>query len=82
MQCAPILRYHDIIKQHVTDMYRRDRACMEQIKPRFSPSGPPILQLLKRKPLERTVFMQELRYPPHSCASYSSGADWVNFMVW
>ena len=37
---------------------------MEQIKPRFTPSGPPILQLLKHKPLERTVFMQELRYPP------------------
>ena len=64
MQCAPILQYHDIVKQRVTDMYCRDRAFMEQIKPRFTPSGPPILQLLKRKPLERTVFMQGLRYPP------------------
>ena len=30
----------------------------------FTPSAPPILQLLKRTPLERIVFMQELRYPP------------------
>ena len=64
MQCAPILRCHGIVKQHVTDMYHRDGAFMEQIKPRFTPSGHPILRLLKRKPLERTVFMQELRYSP------------------
>ena len=64
MQCAPFFWYHDIVKQRVTDMYRRDRAFMEQIKPRFTPSGPPILQRLKCKPWERTVFMQELRYPP------------------
>ena len=64
MRCAPILRYHGIVKQCVTNMYHRGGAFMEQIKPRFTPSGPPILQLLKRKPLEQTVFMQELRYPP------------------
>ena len=58
------MQYHDIVKQRVTDMYHRDRAFMEQIKSRFTPSGPPILQLLKRKPLEWTVFMPELRYPP------------------
>ena len=58
MQCAPIVRYHDIVKQRVTDMYCRDRAFMVQIKPRFTPSAPPILRLLKRKPLERTVFMR------------------------
>ena len=62
MQCPPI--YHDIVKQRVIDMYHRDGAFMEQIKPRFTPSCPPILQLLKRKPLEWTVFMQELSYRP------------------
>ena len=67
MQCAPILQYHDIVKQRVTGMYRRDRAFMEQIKPRFTPSGPQILQLLKRKPLEQTVLVQELRYPQFMC---------------
>ena len=63
-----------ILSSNVTDMNRRDRAFMEQIKPRFTPSGPPILQLLKCKQLERTMFMQELR-APHSCASYSSVGD-------